>query len=672
MTLKDSLGRQIHQRKKGGRGVGTIYGDIDISGHFAAGRDINIRKLTTNLPALWRDFRTEKIRRKLLSKVLPKWIAEEEVWSERPGGDFPVTLDYGIKHVAHPRREIDSLPAASKGKTLDSRDFHSAYENSMGRLLVLGEPGSGKTFFLRKIMRYAISQAEDDEHNPVPFYLHLSTWGGPRADFESWIIDSISRTYGVHEQHLEQWLADTEIAIIIDGLDELPLRRRRECFTILNRFLRGRPTLAVVVACRQQEYAEAKSLLELRAAVIINPLTVKSLSDTLRPMSSDFRELRNAVNRSARLRSLLCNPLFLHLALETYRHAESVTLDTSKSMQNSLLGQYIDHCERRAGLNPDESGSSSWLAATAQALRARRIISFYPDRAPVEFFPAALEKQLERRVKWLSFTAVVAPTVLARGLMVAFADQTDIRAFYAALAFLFPITFGIMAMKIAKDELSVLPAARTTAAKKNAIVFFKRTAYIFIAQGALAYPLTPLARNQIISSVILIGFPISLMWPPMKMLRSSARVGRDRLPLYPGEEISSVLRAAVTVGLLVSSAFYAAITLSMSALYEGLKSALLYAPEINTLFYAIPIGILAALINGGADLIRRRACVALMVQNGLLSRDYFNVLESLRRSSILIPRLGSFEFRHLMVRDYLADKAPAEFMMRRNMSLIEG
>ena len=58
---------------------------------------------------------------------------------------------------------------------LDNRDVSAIYD-ATGLLLILGEPGSGKTTTLLELARTLLDRARDDIKERVPVVLNLSSW----------------------------------------------------------------------------------------------------------------------------------------------------------------------------------------------------------------------------------------------------------------------------------------------------------------------------------------------------------------------------------------------------------------------------------------------------------------------------------------------------------------
>jgi len=66
-----------------------------------------------------------------------------------------------------------------------------------GRLLILGEPGAGKTTTLCELAKELIEAAEDNPGAPVPVFIELSKWSEDDASIEQWLITLLEKAYGV-------------------------------------------------------------------------------------------------------------------------------------------------------------------------------------------------------------------------------------------------------------------------------------------------------------------------------------------------------------------------------------------------------------------------------------------------------------------------------------------
>lgn len=68
-----------------------------------------------------------------------------------------------------------------------------------GKLLILGDPGSGKTTTLLELAQALISQAQNNPDAPVPVVLGLSTWQGSKQKFSTWLLFQLRLKYSVRE-----------------------------------------------------------------------------------------------------------------------------------------------------------------------------------------------------------------------------------------------------------------------------------------------------------------------------------------------------------------------------------------------------------------------------------------------------------------------------------------
>ncbi|MGQ9873604.1 hypothetical protein [Leptodesmis sp.] len=58
-------------------------------------------------------------------------------------------------------------------------------------LLILGEPGSGKTITLLKIAQTLIARAEENLNCLLPTVFNLSSWGSKQQTIKSWLVEEL-------------------------------------------------------------------------------------------------------------------------------------------------------------------------------------------------------------------------------------------------------------------------------------------------------------------------------------------------------------------------------------------------------------------------------------------------------------------------------------------------
>lgn len=64
------------------------------------------------------------------------------------------------------------------------------YDDSGGELLLLGEPGSGKTTLMLELARDLLERASKDDSHPIPVVFNLSSWAVKRLPLTDWRLKS--------------------------------------------------------------------------------------------------------------------------------------------------------------------------------------------------------------------------------------------------------------------------------------------------------------------------------------------------------------------------------------------------------------------------------------------------------------------------------------------------
>lgn len=93
-------------------------------------------------------------------------------------------------------------------------------------LLILGEPGAGKTITLLKLAQELIARTEKDLSQPIPVVLNLSSWRNKQQTIADWLIEELNSTYQISKALGKVWIEDQQLLLLLDGLDEVKIERR--------------------------------------------------------------------------------------------------------------------------------------------------------------------------------------------------------------------------------------------------------------------------------------------------------------------------------------------------------------------------------------------------------------------------------------------------------------
>ena len=211
------------------------------------------------------------------------------------------------------------------------------HENIASKLLILGEPGSGKTTTLLKLAEALIAQFETT--NQVPYIFELSAWRQDE-DILDWLKGQLKFDHGIDPKVSHQWIKYNQLLPLLDGLDELGLEQQKQCVEKINDFAKF-PGQQIVVCCRSAEYAEGQvKLNKLNGALCLQPLTPGQIERYLRSLKrvdiwnslNDPKKLGSLLNQAKRAQKdeksetpFLQIPLFLQMLIVAYRDERPIT-----------------------------------------------------------------------------------------------------------------------------------------------------------------------------------------------------------------------------------------------------------------------------------------------------------------------------------------------------------
>ncbi len=212
-----------------------------------------------------------------------------------------------------------------------------------GRLLILGDPGSGKSTNLYKLVQELVIRAKDDINQPIPILFNLSSWTSNYTTIKDWLIDELN-IIGFRKKLAKQYLDDELIIPCLDGLDELQSDRQTACVEAINTFLLPRNWKKPLIVCsRRQEFDLLQKRIDLNGAVILQPLTDAQIQIYLQETKATH--IQELIANDEDWQDLAKTPLFLDIMVLTNKTLSlpiNQGLTTKKAKLSSLFEAYLN------------------------------------------------------------------------------------------------------------------------------------------------------------------------------------------------------------------------------------------------------------------------------------------------------------------------------------------
>lgn len=275
-------------------------------------------------------------RQQLLKKVYAFWIKGLPGQPLREATYLKLELCACPDMVATPWTQVIQQLNRSMRPLPPDTHITQIYDDACGELLILGEPGAGKTSLLVELARDLLDRASKNEAHPIPVIFNLSSWPLKQQPLTAWLVEELSSKYQVPQQVGLVWVEDDHILPLLDGLDEVSPALRKACIDTINAYRCQHGLVPLVLCSCREEYLELGAQILLQQAIYIQPLTQQHAEDYLANSGDQVVTLQSALHNDTDLQKLITTPLMLNIL-------ERMQLDwlPTSRLQRFCLGLFI-------------------------------------------------------------------------------------------------------------------------------------------------------------------------------------------------------------------------------------------------------------------------------------------------------------------------------------------
>lgn len=312
----------------------------------------------------------------LISKVKEYWIKGVLEKSLHTKAMIELGLEKRSDAVERPFSGYEELPEEPR-QILPTGTGATEVFNQIGEgrtLLILGEPGAGKTITLLKLAQDLIARSEGGLSRLIPVIFNLSSWRSKRHAIDDWLVQELLSKYQVPKEVGKDWVKNQQLLLLLDGLDEVTADRQEACVEAINKFMQEYGQTEMVVCSRIADYAVLSNRLQLQGAIYIRSLTPEQVNQYLDTAGEQLGAVKTLLQEDTALQELAKSPLTLSVMTLAYQGKKVEELRQTGSVEarrEHLFNSYIERMFKRKGVTQQypKDQAINWLTWLAQRMQ---------------------------------------------------------------------------------------------------------------------------------------------------------------------------------------------------------------------------------------------------------------------------------------------------------------
>jgi Effector-associated domain 11/NACHT domain len=251
------------------------------------------------------------------------------------------------------------------------------FQDAHGRLLIVGQPGMGKTTLLLELA----DRLFDLEVDALPLLINLASWKSDFNTLENWLEEVLPSELSTNKSGAKAVLQQSNLILLLDGLDEL--KEPSEMASCLAAIAEYGATAGrrFVITCRIEDYKAIQEDARVNLQIEVGSLDATELIaelDKIGYQQPEAKALAQALRSDELLQEVVTTPFYFNTLQLLYAGKTPVFTTTDLDARKSEIEQkFIEYALQPAKLKaykPEDA--QRWLSFLASSMTDKSKVVF--------------------------------------------------------------------------------------------------------------------------------------------------------------------------------------------------------------------------------------------------------------------------------------------------------